>query len=108
MGARAEVLVRAANHLTAEQIEKKFPNLPLVQADVLDAVGAAYVFEYLHGTWSEIQRLQADDLGPNQDFGASVAIDARLPRSLLLTVPSRNKRCPPAPKKRISRTFRSG
>jgi eukaryotic-like serine/threonine-protein kinase len=37
-----ELLDRAAVHLTPEQIEAKFPNLPFVQAEVLHAVANAY------------------------------------------------------------------
>ncbi|HVJ83953.1 MAG TPA: tetratricopeptide repeat protein, partial [Planctomycetia bacterium] len=37
-----EVLDRAAAHLTADRIDRKFPNMPLVQAGVLKAVGSAY------------------------------------------------------------------
>jgi len=37
-----ELLDRAAVHLTPERIDKKFPNLPFVQAEVLHAVASAY------------------------------------------------------------------
>jgi serine/threonine protein kinase/tetratricopeptide (TPR) repeat protein len=38
-----ELLDRAAAQLTPERIEKKFPGMPFVQAEVLHAVGNAYV-----------------------------------------------------------------
>jgi len=41
-----EVLDRAASNLTPDQIEKKFPKMPLVQAGVLKSVGDAYAGLY--------------------------------------------------------------
>lgn len=37
--------------------------------------GAAYVFEQVGGTWTEIQKLLPSDVGPNADAGVSVSID---------------------------------
>jgi hypothetical protein len=36
--------------------------------------GAAYVFERVAGTWREVQRIDADDGAPGQDFGRSITL----------------------------------
>jgi FG-GAP repeat protein len=40
-----------------------------------DTQGAAYVFAESNGTWSQVQKLVADDGAPFDDFGHAVALD---------------------------------
>jgi hypothetical protein len=50
-------------------------DVALVGADAKDGLkGAAYLFVRRGGSWSERQKLQASDGGPDDFFGASVAL----------------------------------
>jgi serine/threonine protein kinase/tetratricopeptide (TPR) repeat protein len=64
-----ELLDRAAAGLTVERVEQKFPNLPLVQAEILHTVGATYLsIEEFDKAISHLQRsfdLRRIHLGSN-------------------------------------------
>ena len=46
-----------------------------ISGDYKENAGAAYVFKYISGTWTQIQKLVASDRQVDDYFGVSVAID---------------------------------